>query len=79
MADGQKEALALIKDGGCKGRYISTGLNSPSLAAEDALEIAVAIGTGAKSPSDYPKESFTKAVGIGCKNIDQYYNPKSIF
>jgi ribose transport system substrate-binding protein len=78
-ADGQKEALALIKDGGCKGRYISTGLNSPSLAAEDALKIAVAIGTGDKSPSDYPKESFTKAVGIGCKNIDQYYNPKSIF
>ena len=28
-ADGQKEALALIKKGGCEGRYISTGLNSP--------------------------------------------------
>ena len=78
-ADGQKEALALIKEGGCKGRYISTGLNSPTLAAQDALKIAVAIGTGAKSPSDYPKESFTKAVGIGCKNIEQYYDPKSIF
>jgi hypothetical protein len=31
-ADDQKEALALIKEGGCTGRYISTGLNSPSLA-----------------------------------------------
>jgi ABC-type sugar transport system substrate-binding protein len=40
-ADGQKEALALIKEGGCTGRYISTGLNSPSLAAQDALRIAV--------------------------------------
>ena len=78
-ADGQKEALALIKQGGCQGRYISTGLNSPSLAAEDALKIAVAIATGAKKPTDYPKESFTKAVGIGCDNVDEYYDPKSVF
>lgn len=78
-ADGQKEALALIKEGGCESRYISTGLNSPSLAAEDALQIAIDIATGAKKPSDYPKESFTKAVGIGCDNIDEYYNPNSVF
>ena len=78
-ADGQKEALLLIKQGGCKGRYISTGLNSPSLAAKDALKIAVDIGTGAKSPADYPKASFTKAVGISCENIDEYYNPNSVF
>jgi len=78
-ADGQKEGLALIKEGGCKSRYISTGLNSPSLAAEDALKIAVEIATGAKKPSDFPKESFTKAVGIGCENIDQYYDPNSVF
>jgi ribose transport system substrate-binding protein len=78
-ADGQKEGLALIKSGGCKGRYISTGLNSPSLAAEKALKIAVDISTGAKNPSDYPPQSFTKAVGIGCDNIDEYYDPKSVF
>jgi len=78
-ADGQKEGLALIKEGGCKSRYISTGLNSPSLAAEDALKIAVEIATGAKKPSDFPKESFTKAVGIGCDNIDEYYDPNSVF
>jgi ribose transport system substrate-binding protein len=78
-ADGQKEALALIKQGGCEGRYISTGLNSPSLAAEQALKISVEVATGKKKPADYPKESFTKAVGIGCENIDQYYDPKSIF
>jgi ribose transport system substrate-binding protein len=78
-ADGQKEALALIKRGGCEGRYVSTGLNSPSLAAEDALKIAVAIATGQKKPSDYPKQSFTKAVGIGCQNIDQFYDPNSVF
>jgi ribose transport system substrate-binding protein len=78
-ADGQKEALALIKEGGCEGRYISTGLNSPSLAAEEAIKIAVAVATGAKTPADYPKESFTKAVGIGCDNITEYYDPTSIF
>jgi ribose transport system substrate-binding protein len=78
-ADGQKEALALIKEGGCTGRYISTGLNSPSLATEDALKIAVDLATGKSKPADYPKESFTKAVGIGCENIDEYYNPNSIF
>jgi ribose transport system substrate-binding protein len=78
-ADGQKEALALIKEGGCTGRYISTGLNSPSLAAEDALKIAVDLSTGKTKPADYPKESFTKAVGIGCENIDEYYDPNSVF
>ena len=78
-ADGQKEALALIKQGGCSGRYISTGLNSPSLAAEQALGYAVDIATGAKKPADYPPESFTKAVGIGCENIDEYYDPNSVF
>jgi len=78
-ADGQKEALALIKEGGCTGRYISTGLNSPSLAAEDALKIAVDLATGKSKPADYPKESFTKAVGIGCENIAEYYDPASIF
>jgi ribose transport system substrate-binding protein len=78
-ADGQKEGLALIKSGGCTGKYISTGLNSPSLAAEEALQIAVDISTGAKKPSDYPPQSFTKAVGIGCQNIDQYYDPNSVF
>lgn len=78
-ADGQKEGEALIKEGGCDGKYLSTGLNSPSLAAEQALQIAVDIATGAKKPSDYPAESFTKAVGIGCENIDEYYDPNSVF
>ena len=78
-ADGQKEALALIKKGGCEGRYISTGLNSPSLAAEEALKISVDVATGKTKPADYPKESFTKAVGIGCDNIDEYYDPNSVF
>ena len=78
-ADGQKEALALINEGGCTGRYISSGLNSPSLAAEDAMKIAVDLATGRSTPADYPRESFTKAVGIGCDNIKEYYDPNSVF
>ena len=78
-ADGQKEAETLIKEGGCTGKYISTGLNSPSLAAEQALSIAVDIATGVKKPADYPKESFTLAVGIGCQNVDKYYDPNNVF
>lgn len=77
-ADGQREALALIKQG-CDSKYISTGLNSPDLATHDALQIAVDIATGKKKPADFPPESFTKAVGIGCKNVDEFYDPNSIF
>ncbi|OYN99294.1 ribose transport system substrate-binding protein [Propionibacteriaceae bacterium ES.041] len=78
-ADGQKEALALIKEGGCSSRYISTGLNSPDLASQQALSIAVDIATGVKTPADYPPESFTRAVGIGCENVNEYYDPNSVF
>lgn len=78
-ADGQKEALALIKQGGPNGRYISTGLNSPSLATEKSMKIAIDIATGKTKPADYPPESFTKAVGIGWDNINQYYDPNSVF
>jgi ribose transport system substrate-binding protein len=78
-ADGQKEGEALIKQGGCTGKYISTGLNSPSLAAEEALKIAVDIATGVTKPADYPPQSFTLAVGIGCQNVGEYYNEDSVF
>jgi ribose transport system substrate-binding protein len=78
-ADGQKEALALIQRDGCEGRYLSTGLNSPSLAADEALKIAVDVATGETEPGDYPAESFTLAVGIGCENIEEYYDPQSVF
>ena len=37
------------------------------------------IATGAKKPADYPPESYTLAVGIGCENVDEYYDPNSIF
>ncbi len=77
--DGQKEALAAIKAGGCKGQYVSTGLNSPSLATVAAVQAAIDVATGAKKTSDFPKTSYTTAAGISCANVDQYYNANSVF
>lgn len=77
--DGQKQALAAIKDRGCSGQYVSTGLNSPVIAANKAFDIAVKVATGASKPDSFPKVTFTKAVGIDCKNVGQYYNAASIF
>jgi ribose transport system substrate-binding protein len=77
--DGQKEAFAEIKKGGPNGQYVSTGLNSPVLAAQDAINAALAIIRGEKKKEDFPQTQFTKAVGIDYNNIDQYYNPKSVF
>ncbi len=77
--DGQKQALAAIKDGGCSGQYVSTGLNSPVIAADKAFDIAVKVATGGSNPGSFPKLTFTKAVGIDCKNVGQYYNPASVF
>ena len=78
-ADGQKEALQEIKSGGCTGQYVSTGLNSPSLATTKVFDIAVQVTTGAKKPSSFPAHSYTTAAGIGCKNVDTFYIPSSLF
>ena len=78
-ADGQKEALVAIKNGGRTGQYVSTGLNSPSLATNRAFEIALQLATGKKKASDFKSSEFTKPAGIDFNNVDSYYDPKSIF
>lgn len=77
--DGQKEALAKIKAGGCTGQYVSTGLNSPSEAAAKAVDIAIAVATGKKSADDYPEIETTTVAGIDCNNIGDHYDPESVF
>ncbi len=77
--DGQKQALAAIRDAGCSGQYVSTGLNSPVIAANKAFDIAVKVATGTSDPGSFPKVTFTKAVGIDCKNVGQYYKSDSVF
>jgi ribose transport system substrate-binding protein len=76
--DGQKEALAEINKG-CSGQYVSSGLNSPALAAQDAFDIAVKVATGQAAPGSFQKVNLTKAVGIGCDNVKDYYDPASTF
>lgn len=77
-ADGQKEAFEQIKKG-CDAQYVSTGLNSPDLATQRAFEIATSIGSGKTKASSYDENEYTKAAGIGCDNVDEYYDADSVF
>jgi ribose transport system substrate-binding protein len=71
-ADGQKEALKLIKE----GRYGATGMNNPVLIAETAIEVGLEVLRG---KTDFPKVSYTPAVCITRDNVDRYYDPDAIF
>lgn len=77
--DGQKEALEAINSDGCEGQYVATGLNSPSLAAKEAVEAAIAVATGEQAPAELDDETYTEAVGIDCENVEDYYDPESTF
>ncbi|MHC4475804.1 MAG: substrate-binding domain-containing protein [Planctomycetota bacterium] len=71
-ADGQKEALKLIKE----GKYGATGMNNPVLIAETAIEVGLAVLQG---KADFPKVSYTPAVCITRENVDKYYDPNAVF
>jgi ribose transport system substrate-binding protein len=73
-ADGQKEALALIKD----GKYGATGLNDPDLVARTAVDIGVKALKG-ELPADYPKLVLTKPDVITKENVDKYYRKDAVF
>ncbi|MFV0332949.1 MAG: substrate-binding domain-containing protein [Tropicimonas sp.] len=73
-ADGQREALAMIKD----GSYGATGLNDPDLVGRTAFDVAYKAFKG-ELPADFPKEYFTPADVISKDNVDKYYNPESVF
>ncbi|MCW2898450.1 MAG: sugar transporter substrate-binding protein [Streptosporangiaceae bacterium] len=77
--DGQKEALAAIKGQGCGGQYVSTALNSPTVAARDAVQVAIEVGTGQKKTADYPKTKYTESSGVDCDNVAKYYDPNGTF
>jgi ribose transport system substrate-binding protein len=71
-ADGQKEALALIK----KGNYGATGLNDPALIAKTAVTVGIQYLQGKR---DFTKVTFTQPAAITKENVDQYYNPSAVF
>lgn len=67
-ADGAAKALTLI----AAGEYFATGLNSPDLIAETAVEIAAQILSGEKTADDFEFVTLTDPVAITKKNVDQY-------
>ncbi|MEC9196808.1 MAG: substrate-binding domain-containing protein [Pseudomonadota bacterium] len=72
-ADGQKEALELIKT----GEYGATGLNNPAQVAATAVDIAKGVIDG--TMTDIPKITYTEPAVITQENVDQYYNPEAVF
>jgi ribose transport system substrate-binding protein len=73
-ADGQKEALALIK----QGQYGATGLNDPALVAKTGVELGVKALNG-QLPADLPRVNYTPPAVINKENVDKYYNPNAVF
>jgi ribose transport system substrate-binding protein len=73
-ADGQKEALELIK----KGEYGATGLNDPALVAKTAVEYGVK-GVNGELPADFAKINYTQPAVIAKDNVDKYYKADAVF
>jgi ribose transport system substrate-binding protein len=66
--DGQREALALIKE----GTYGATGLNSPIELARTTVDIALRYLGGERG---FPSLVNTTPACVSSENVDQYYNP----
>ncbi|UWP58236.1 substrate-binding domain-containing protein [Ruminococcus gauvreauii] len=75
-ADGQKEALELIKSG---TNYACTGNNQPGATAEAAMEIAVDILVNGADPTSFDRVTLTNPACINPDNVDEYYDPDSAF
>ena len=73
-ADGQKEALRMIKD----GKYGATGLNDPDLVGRTAVDIGLKAVAGSL-PADFPKLDYTTPAVINKDNVDKYYRPNAVF
>jgi ribose transport system substrate-binding protein len=73
-ADGQKEALALIKE----GKYGATGLNDPDLVARTAVDIGLKAIKG-ELPEGFPKLNLTTPAAITKENVDKYYREDAVF
>jgi ribose transport system substrate-binding protein len=73
-ADGQKEALALIK----QGAYGATGLNDPDLVARTAVDIGLKALNGTL-PVGFPKLDLTTPAVITKDNVDKYYRADAVF
>ena len=72
-ADGQKEAYEMIKN----GEYGATGLNDPAALAKMAVEIGIKALNGEEQ--NLTKFTFTDPAVVTQENVDNYYNPDSVF
>lgn len=72
-ADGQKEAYEMIKN----GEYGATGLNDPAAVAELAVEVGLKALNGEEQ--DLTKYTFTEPAVVTQENVDDYYDPESVF
>lgn len=77
--DGQKEAFAEIQEGGCEGQYAATALNSPAAATDRAVEIALQVALGEAEPGDFEEIEYIEGAGVDCDNVDEYFDPESVF
>ena len=75
-ADGQKEALELIKNG---TNYACTGNNPPAATAKAAMEIAIDILVNGADPASFERVTLTNPACINPDNVDEYYDPDSAF
>lgn len=73
-ADGQKEALQMIKEGG----YSVTGLNDPAIVGATAVDLAKKAIDGTL-PADTPKITYTTPMAITKDNVDQYLKADAVF
>ena len=73
-ADGQKEALQMIKD----GKYGATGLNDPDLVGRTAIDAGLKAVDGSL-PADFPKLDYTTPAVITKDNVDKYMKPNAVF
>jgi ribose transport system substrate-binding protein len=72
-ADGQKEALEMIKNG---ENYGCTGMNSPTAIAELAIDSLEKYFNG---QAKFPAKTYTPAACVTKDNVDEYYDPNSTF
>ena len=75
-ADGQKEALELIKNG---SNYVCTGNNKPEATRDAALEIADKIINEGADPTSFDRTTLTNPACISKDNVDEFYDANSAF
>ncbi len=73
-ADGQKEALQMIKD----GKYGATGLNDPDLVGRTAVDAGLKALAGTL-PADFPRLDYTTPAVITKDNVAKYLKPNAVF